>query len=109
MKSMFTLTEKEQEALERLSERIRQLRVQREPIKDFAARIGVSAPTYSKLEKADPTVALGVLIRALSLTGNLQNLEKLFVARPIDEMFDSTLPPRQRAAKRRRAPRDSRS
>jgi transcriptional regulator with XRE-family HTH domain len=102
---MLTLNDKEKAALERLSERLSQIRVEKASIRDFSSCIGVSAPTYSKLEKADPTVALGVLVRALNLTGNLQSLDALFEVRAIDMIFSPT--PRQRARRRIRiiAPR----
>ena len=103
---MFALTYDEEAALARLAERLQQWRVNKEPVIDFAARVGVSAPTYVKLEKADPTVKLGILVRALRLAGHLDDLDLLFAEKGARALFVEKKPSRQRAVRR---PRRSKS
>lgn len=100
---MFALTDDEEAALARLAERIQHWRVNKEAVADFAARVGVSAPTYIKLEKADPTVKLAILVRTLRLAGRLQELDVLFAeSSGVQRLFEKKLPVRQRAARRPR-------
>lgn len=47
------------------------------PVGDFAARLGVSAPTVTRLEKGDPGVSIGCLAQALRALGELHRLEEL--------------------------------
>ena len=45
---------------------------------DFARRVGVSRYTYQKMEKGDPSVALGSYLRAAQLLGILEPLVAAF-------------------------------
>lgn len=99
---MFALTDQEQETLDRLSERIQRWRVNKEPVVDFAARVGVSAPTYLRLEKGDPRATLGVLVRTLWLAGKLKDLDDLLAPTDAEALFEEPLPERKRAARRNR-------
>ena len=57
--------------LRELGQRLRHRRLaRRDRQSDMAARIGVSRPTYSKLENGDPGVAVGHWLTALSVIGN---------------------------------------
>ena len=47
------------------------------PVADFAARLGVSVPTVSRLEKGEPGVSIGCLAQALRALGELHRLEEL--------------------------------
>ena len=49
----------------------------RMPVADFAARLGVSPPTVSRLEAGDPGVSIGSLAQALRALGELHRLEEL--------------------------------
>ena len=49
----------------------------REPLKAWALRIGVSAPTLMRMEKGDPSVSLGVYATALWLMGRSQVIADL--------------------------------
>lgn len=49
----------------------------REPVKAWAQRIGVSEPTLARMEKGDPSVAMGVYATALWLMGRDQALPAL--------------------------------
>jgi DNA-binding XRE family transcriptional regulator len=96
--AMFTLTTEEAESLRQLGERLRARRLRAgEPQLRTASRIGVSLPTYRKLEQGDPTAQIGVWVRALRLYGGLDGVEDLCPG----TLFDAE-------AHRRRAPRGTR-
>jgi len=68
---MFSLTDQEKAILTDLGQRLRARRLQRnEKQLSTAARIGVSAPTYRKMEQGDPSTALGYWVRAMRLLGD---------------------------------------
>ncbi len=88
-------TPDEAEALRRLGERLRRRRLRAgEPQVRAAARVGVSLPTYRKLEQGDPAVQVGHWVRALGLYGGLGDLALLLP----ESLFEEQ-------AERRRAPR----
>lgn len=94
---MFSLIGTEEAALSALGQRLRRRRLAAaEPQTRAAARIGVSVPTYRKLEKGDPSVPAGPWIRALRLYGDLADLDLLFP----ESLFDQEQR-RQRAPRRR--------
>lgn len=96
IKTMLSFTEEETEALTTLGERLRRRRLLAGDQQDrAAARIGVSAPTYRKLEQGDPTAQVGAWIRAIRLYGSLADLAALLP----QSLFDDE-PERQRAPKR---------
>jgi transcriptional regulator with XRE-family HTH domain len=58
------------EALRLLASSIRTHRLRRGwSIKELARRVGVSHPTIIKVERADPTVAVGTVLEAATLVG----------------------------------------
>lgn len=66
------------EALRQLGENLAIARVRRkEPQRVWAARLGVSLPTLIRMEKGEPTVAMGVYVRALWMVGRVQALPSL--------------------------------
>ena len=71
-------------------------------IADFAAKIGVSAPTIMALEKGEATVSLGVFVSALWLVGLDKELQ--MIARPVDvegnKLMSARLPRRVRQSRR---------
>lgn len=56
----------------------------REPLKSWAQRIGVSEPTLMRMEKGDPSVAMGVYATALWLMGRSPALPEL--AAPVHDL-----------------------
>jgi hypothetical protein len=56
----------------------------REPRKSWALRIGVSEPTLGRMERGDPSVAMGVYATALWLMGRSQALPEL--AAPVHDL-----------------------
>ena len=92
---MFSVTSEESEALRVLGARLRRRRLQAgEPQLRAAGRIGVSLPTYRKLEQGDAGAQIGVWVRALRLYGALDDLTLLLP----ESLFDEGAT-RQRAAR----------
>ncbi|OGT89544.1 MAG: hypothetical protein A2514_03130 [Gammaproteobacteria bacterium RIFOXYD12_FULL_61_37] len=92
---MFAITEAEASALSALGNRLRRRRLALgETQSRAAARLGVSLPTYRKLEYGDSSAQIGAWMRALRLFGSLDELDALFP----ESLFDE-------AAERQRAPR----
>jgi transcriptional regulator with XRE-family HTH domain len=84
---MFSLTSEETNLLTELGQRLRTRRLQRnEKQVSMAARIGVSIPTYRKMEQGDPTTPLGYWLRAMRLIGDPEVLLDGF---PLS-LFDQT-------------------
>jgi transcriptional regulator with XRE-family HTH domain len=95
---MFATTDEEREILADLGQRLRARRLQRnEKQLSTAARIGVSAPTYRKMEQGDPSTALGYWVRAMRLLGDPDALRDTL---PLS-LFEQHKP-RQRAVKQRK-------
>lgn len=92
---MFTLTEQESRLLRDLGDRLKTRRIERRDTQImFAARVGVSVPTYRKLEQGDPTTPVGAWVRAIRLLGEISGFEALL---PVALLSD--------AAGRKRAPK----
>lgn len=67
---MIRLSTATQEALEVLGASIRVGRLRRQwSLAELAERVGVSRPTIQKVERGDPTVALGTVFEAATLVG----------------------------------------
>lgn len=89
---MFILSDEESSSLAALGMRLKSARERfhgnrRERQSDFAARVGVSVPTYRKMEKGDPGVPVGYWVRALWLLDRLDELDGLIA--PEDPLFDA--------------------
>lgn len=94
---MFTLTDDEEEAVQRLGSRLRRRRLMLEERQvTAAARLGVSLPTLRKLEQGSPTVAIGTWVRAIRLYGSLGDLESLLTESLFDEAADRQRAPRHK-------------
>ena len=73
MQNMLSIIEKESQSITALGERLRIRRIDRGDTQaKFAARLGVSIPTYRGMERGDPGVALGHWVRALRLLDGLE-------------------------------------
>jgi transcriptional regulator with XRE-family HTH domain len=76
-----------QEAVAVLGHRLRQARLNRNESQSvFAARIGVSVPTLSKMEAGDPKVQFGYWIVALDILGRLADLG--CILEPRENLFE---------------------
>jgi transcriptional regulator with XRE-family HTH domain len=87
-----------------LGTRLKAERLQKnETQKVFAARIGVSVPTLTKMEKGDPTVSVGHWAAALRVLGRENDLQHLLA--PPEDLFrryEQQQPKsRQRASRKR--------
>lgn len=70
--------EEETNALVALGQRLRARRIERQDTQtDFARRLGVSVPTYRKMEQGDPRTPIGHWARALRLLDGLPALDDL--------------------------------
>ncbi len=98
---MIGITEKE--ALKKLGQRLKEERlVRNDPQKEFAFRIGVSIPTLYKMEQGNPSVSIGVWVKALSVLGKLDDLDQLIApGESLFERYDAlkTLRKRHRATR----------
>lgn len=94
---MVVATESEVEALQALGTRLRHRRLQAgEPQVRAASRVGVSLPTYRKLEQGDPSSQIGVWVRALRIYGALDDLQQLLPESLFDEAMDRQRAPRSK-------------
>lgn len=88
-----------------LGARLKAERLQKnESQKIFAARIGVSVPTLTKMEKGDSSVAIGHWTAALRVLGRENDLQSLLS--PREDLFkqyekQQQAPSRQRASRNR--------
>jgi transcriptional regulator with XRE-family HTH domain len=91
------------ERLKVLGERLRDARLNRdETQKRFAARLGVSIPTYQKLEKGNPTVAIGLWFTAFEILDRLSDVDGLLAEKEslFNQFETRVVKKRQRATKR---------
>jgi len=90
--------------LQALGTRFKEARLDRnESQQRFAARLGVSIPTLRKLEKGDPTVAIGTWVKGLWLLDRVEDLDNILVKSSLFEKWESrqVLKKRQRASRRK--------
>ena len=88
--------------LQSLGTRLKDARLERnESQQRFAARLGVSVPTLRKMEKGDPTVAVGTWAQALWLLDRVADLDKVLAPTSLFAEWDR----RQALKKRQRAGR----
>ncbi|MBU1195837.1 MAG: helix-turn-helix domain-containing protein [Proteobacteria bacterium] len=81
------LNVKEKEILKKFGHRLKNARLKlNDSQRDFAFRIGVSAPTLYKMEQGSPSVSIGTWIKALSMLGRLDDFDKLIA--PEESLFD---------------------
>lgn len=98
------LSEEAANSLHALGARLRGERLRRNETQQmFAARVGVSRPTLSKMEAGDPTVQLGYWAAALDVLGRAKELNSLLS--PPEDLFakyeQAQKPMRQRAPRKR--------
>ena len=95
---MFVINQSEAAALKTLGSSLKQRRLAAsEPQSRAAVHLGVSLPTYRKLEKGDPTAQMGAWIRAIRLYGSLADLPMLFPESLFDEAATRQREPRQKS------------
>lgn len=98
---MFIINGEEKILLIALGERLRSMRLQRnEKQGRFAQRIGISRMTYAKLEKGDPTVAIGYWIRVTFLLDCAHEWDSLLQQQDLFALYDFQQSQQKRAKKR---------
>ena len=92
-------------ALKNLGARLKSVRLDRnESQARFAARMGVSVPTFRNMEKGDPAVRIGLWVEALWILDRLEDLKSVLEKR--ESLFDQydkrkAVKERQRASGKR--------
>lgn len=90
----------ERESLDRLGRTVRLARLRRNLSQDqFAARMGVSRATVVALEKGAPGVALGILVKALTVLGYTERLGELMASDPVGEEMELAIGRKRAGAK----------
>ena len=78
MKASVTLLPKHLRLMSRLGENLKLARLRRRlSAEQVAQRAGISRPTLHKIEKGDPTVAMGSYFMVLNVLGLEQDIEHL--------------------------------
>jgi transcriptional regulator with XRE-family HTH domain len=86
-----------------LGKRLKEARLHRnESQETFAARIGLSRQSYSKMEKGSPTIGIGYWLTASDILGRLDTWQNV-LEENIDlfEQFEKQQSRRQRAGKKK--------
>jgi transcriptional regulator with XRE-family HTH domain len=97
MRSSTVLGLDERESLRRLGLCVRLARLRRNlSQEDLASRMGVGRGAVVHLEKGEPGVGLGILVKALTVLGYTERLGELLANDPIGDEMDLALG-RQRA------------
>jgi transcriptional regulator with XRE-family HTH domain len=89
MRTSTVLGLDERESLARLGRTVRLARLRRNLSQDdFASRMGVSRSSVIALEKGAPGIALGILIKALTVLGYTERLGELLANDPVGEEME---------------------
>ncbi len=79
----------ERESLTRLGRTVRLARLRRNlSQQEIAERMGVSRASVVAMEKGEPGVALGILVKGLTVLGYTERLGELLASDPIGEEMD---------------------
>lgn len=99
---MIDINGQERILLAQLAQRLRQARLQRnESQAVFAARLGLSRQSYSKMENGAATIPIGTWLAASALLGRLTTWEGVLVEQEnLFERFEQQKNVRKRAGKR---------
>ena len=100
------LSEESDLALNNLGARFKIVRLDRnETQARFAARMGISVPTFRNMEKGDPAVRIGLWVEALWILDHLEDLKSVLKKREsLFDQFDKNkgIKTRQRASGKRK-------
>lgn len=98
-KKTVTLYPSSANQLEALGQRLKDARLRRRfPMETVCSRADISRPTLSKIERGDPSVAMGMYVQVLRVLGLVEDLS--FVAKEDvlgRRLQDESLPQRKRA------------
>lgn len=98
---MIDIKEQAEIVLRQLAQRLRQARLQRNESQEvFAARLGLSRQSYSKMENGAATTPIGVWLAASALLGRLTTWEGVLAEQEnLFERFEQQKNVRKRARK----------
>ena len=97
---MYNPTGQEEHLLTQLGDRLRQHRIDRNESQiEFAERVGVSVPTYRKMEQGSATVPIGYWTRVLQLLDSLEQLDQIL--QPDGFPLEQWTNPRTQSARQR--------
>ena len=92
MRSTTVLATHEVEALTRLGQTIKLARLRRNLSQtDLAERMGVTRPSVMALEAGKPGVAVGILLKAMSVLGYPERIGEIIAADPIGDDMDAAM------------------
>jgi len=99
---MIDIREQTEAVLRQLAQRLRQARLQRNESQEiFAARLGLSRQSYSKMENGVATTPIGVWLAASALLGRLTSWEGVLAEQEnLFERFEQQKTVRKRAGKK---------
>jgi transcriptional regulator with XRE-family HTH domain len=102
-KRSVTLYPASAEEMMALGLRLKDARLRRRfSMETVCARADVSRPTLYKIEKGDPTVAIGAYVQVLRVLGLLEDLSLVAKEDPLGRRLqDESLPHRQRAPRKK--------
>ncbi len=90
MRRAVIMSGPEVETLRRLGQTVRLARLRRNLSQaELAERMGVARPTVAALEKGNPGVGIGPLLKAMSVMGYTGRLGDLLAADPIGDDLDA--------------------
>lgn len=88
--------------LKDLGARLRRERLQRNETQSvFAARLGISVPTFHKMESGDPKVLIGHWIAALDLLDRAHEIDGLLMEKDLFELYETSSPMSRKRASRK--------
>ena len=89
MRSTTVLATHETEALARLGQTVKLARLRRNLTQaDLAERMGVARPSVVALEAGKPGVAVGILLKAMSVLGYPERIGEIIASDPIGDDMD---------------------
>ncbi|MCJ2006075.1 helix-turn-helix domain-containing protein [Methylobacterium sp. E-041] len=92
MRTTTVLSSDELASLARLGQTIRLARLRRNLTQAaFAERMGVGRPSVVAIENGRPGVAVGILLKALTVLGYTERLGEIVAADPIGDDMDAVL------------------
>ncbi len=100
---MINNTINPQSLLKDLGERLKKYRLARNESQElFAARLGLTRQSYSKMEKGAATVSIGHWLNASEILGKLESWQNILAEdENLFDQFERTSSTRQRAGKKR--------
>jgi len=95
---MFRSSEREVRLMRRLGHELRRQRLASAARQcDLARRMGISVPTYRRMEKGQGSVPIAYWVRVATIMGHISGLETLLAIQPPDPSSNAAAPGRTSA------------